>query len=311
MTIKIATIAPSGSPWHIILQEMGEEWKQASNGLVELRIYPGGVAGNEQDMIRKMRIGQLQAAAVSNGGLAHIDEGINVLVIPMVVDSWEILDKIREALGPEIKKSLEEKGFILLNWGDAGWVRYFGPSPDPSVESAKKSKLFVTQGDDRTVNMWKKAGFNAVPLAPSDILMGLQTGMIDAFNSTAVLALASQWFVFTPYMVDMPWAPMIGATIVTKKAWEQIPADIRVELEQISVKYGERLQTDIRELEEKAVVEMEKRGLVLAKPSEDQVQNWRNVMELCYPLLRTMIPKEWFDIAVRISSESRELNAAQ
>lgn len=307
--IKIATMAPSGSPWHIILQEMGNEWKQVSNGLVELKIYPGGVAGSEQDMVRKMRIGQIQAAAVSIGGLSLIDPGVNVLGIPMAVDSWEVLDKIREALDREIEKSFEEKGFILLNWGDAGWVRYFGPSEDPSVEAAKKSKMFVTQGDDRTVQMWKKTGFNAIPLAPSDILMALQTGMIDAYNTTAVMALASQWFAFTPYMVDMPWAPMTGGTIITKKAWEKIPQDERSVLKAISEKYGERLQTEIRELEDDAVSEMVKRGLKLAKPNQEQIQGWRNVMESGYPMLRTIIPKEWFDKALEISSQSRSSNA--
>ena len=90
--IKIATMAPKGSPWHTILQEMGEEWKQASNGQIQLRIYPGGVAGSEMDIVRKMRIGQLHAAAVSIGGLSRIDPGVNVLGIPMAVDSWEVLD---------------------------------------------------------------------------------------------------------------------------------------------------------------------------------------------------------------------------
>ncbi len=305
IVIKIATMAPKGSPWHIILQDMGVEWKEATNGQVELRIYPGGVAGSEQDMVRKMRIGQLHAAAVSNGGLSRIEPGINVLGIPAAIDSWEILEKLYDALRDDIARSFEEKGFLLLTLGDAGWVHHFTSSPDPSIEAAQKVKMFVTEGDDRTVDMWKKAGFNAIPLAPTDIMMALQTGMIEAYNTTAMMALASQWFAFTPYMVNVPWAPMIGGTVITKKAWDSIPEEYHDELLNICNRYNVRLQKEIRQLEEQAVDEMVKRGLTRLPLTEEQEKGWRVVMESGYPMLRTIMPDEWFDTAIRISQESR------
>lgn len=305
VVIKIATMAPKGSPWHIILQDMGVDWKEATNGQVELRFYPGGVAGSEQDMVRKMRIGQLHAAAVSNGGLSRIEPGINVLGIPAAIDSWEVLEKLYGALRADIEKSFEEKGFLLLTLGDAGWVHHFTTSSDPSVEAAQKVKMFVTEGDDRTVTMWKKVGFNAIPLAPTDIMMALQTGMIEAYNTTAMMALASQWFAFTPYMVDVPWAPMIGGTVITKKAWDNIPQEYHDDLRQICDRYSVRLQMEIRQLEEQAVDEMVKRGLTRLPITEEQEKGWRDVMESGYPMLRTIIPDAWFDTAIRISQESR------
>ncbi|MFQ6115691.1 MAG: TRAP transporter substrate-binding protein DctP, partial [bacterium] len=162
--IKLATLAPTGSPWHEILKDMGAEWFEASHGRVILRIYPGGVAGDETDMVRKMRIGQLQAAAISNNGLSRITPEVNVLSIPMAVDTWRGLDRVCKAMSPRLEALLEKKGFIVLHWGDAGWVRFFVPTPDPSVEAVQKAKLFVWSGDDRTVEIWKALGFNAVPL---------------------------------------------------------------------------------------------------------------------------------------------------
>ena len=133
--------------------------------------------------------------------------------------------------------------------------------------------------------------------------------MIEAYNSTAIMALASQWFAFTPFMVDMPWAPMIGGVIITSKAWDKIPSEHHDELRQIAKKYGDRLQTEIRQLEDQAIDEMVKRGLKLAKPTVEQIQGWRDVMEAGYPMLRTIIPDDWFDTAIRISSESRKEHA--
>ena len=275
IVIKMATLAPNGSPWHEILKDMAADWSKASGGLVRLRIYPGGVAGDEGSTVRKIRIGQLHAALISNGGLSHIAPAVNVLVIPMAADSWDALDRVRSALAPRIERLLDEKGFVVLNWGDAGWVRFFVPEADPSVATVQKAKLFVWSGDDRTVEMWKTAGFNAVPLAPTDILPGLQTGMINAFNSTAVMALANQWFPFTSHMIDMPWAPLVGATIVSKRAWERIPGSLRDTLKRIAEKTGDRLRSEIRRLEADAIAEMQKRGLEVIRPTQEQVKRWR------------------------------------
>ncbi len=301
--IKLATLAPNGSPWHEILKDMAAEWSEVSGGQVKLRIYPGGVAGDEADMVRKIRIGQLQAAAISNGGLSHIATEVTVLTIPMAVDSWEGLDRVRKTMAPYLEALLEEKGFVVLNWGDAGWVRFFVPESDPSVETVKKARLFVWSGDDRTLEIWKASGFNAIPLSATDILPALQTGMINAFNTTPIMALASQWFAFTPYMIDMPWAPMIGATVVSRKAWQKIPEAVRPQLKQIAEKTGLRLQQEIRRLEEEALAEMQKRGLKIIKPTEEQAEEWRRVMEAVYPKIRgPIVPEAWFDDALRAAA---------
>ncbi|MFQ5707482.1 MAG: TRAP transporter substrate-binding protein DctP [bacterium] len=305
----MATLAPSGSPWHEILKEMAAEWSNVSNGQIILRIYPGGVAGDEADMVRKMRIGQLHAAAITNGGLSRIAPAVNVLAIPMAIDSWEALDRVRSELGPRVEALLEQKGFIVLNWGDAGWVRFFVPESNPVVQTVQKSKLFVWSGDDRTVEIWKAAGFNVVPLAATDILPGLQTGMITAYNTTAIMALASQWFPFTPYMIDMPWAPLVGATVVSKRAWEKVPASLRPPLKQIAEDTGRRLQSEIRRMEADAIAAMQKRGLKVIKPTEEQIQEWRSVMRSAYPKIRgPIIPADWFDDALRAAKDESFAN---
>jgi TRAP-type transport system periplasmic protein len=307
IVIKMATSVPSGSSWHELLKEMANEWQEKSKGQVVLRIYPGGVAGSEIDVIRKMRIGQIHAAAASIGALSRIDPGVNVLAIPMAVDSRKALERIQNALCPRIERSLEDKGFIILNWGFVGWIRFFGPDSIPSVAGAQNSKMCVTAGDDRVIEVWKQAGFNPVPLAETDILTGLQTGMANAFRSTAVLALASQWFAFSPYMIDLPWAPLVGATIINKNVWETIPDSLRIDLKQIAFKYGNRLQSEMETLEQQAVNEMVKRGLTVLRPDEAQIQEWRDAMEGAYPKLRgEIIPEEWFDDALSIVKEIRK-----
>ena len=125
----MATLAPVGSPWHNLLLEMGQKWRDATNGEVILRIYPGGVAGDERDMIRKIRIGQLHAAAVTIEGLTEISRDMSVFYIPMMVDSFEELDAIRDPLMPELEQGLADGEFRLLAWADVGWAYWFTRKP--------------------------------------------------------------------------------------------------------------------------------------------------------------------------------------
>ncbi len=298
--IKMATMAPNGSVWHDILKEMAMKWTETSGGLVELRIYPGGIAGDEGAIVRKIRIGQLQAGMITNAGLANISLAINSLVIPLMIDSYEKLDRVRQGIGSNLKTEFEEKGFHILNWVDAGWVRFFVPDPNPGPESVRAAKMFVWAGDDNIVELWKKSGFNAIPLAATDMLPALQTGMVNAFPTTAIMALASQWFAFTPYMIDLPWAPLIGATVIKKNDWERIPISFRSRLEKIAEETGVKMQAETRRLEKEAIRQMQKRGLKVIKPSKDQLLQWQKVMEGVYADLRgNIIPEKWFDAALK------------
>ena len=144
-TVKLATLAPKDSPWHMILQDMGEQWKQASGGKVKLQIYTEGM-GDEPAMVKKMRIGQLHAAALTGVGLSEIVPEIMMLQLPMMLNSDEELDYVREKLAPRFEAMLKKEHFILLNWGDAGWCYYFGQTPLLSLDDVKKAKLFCWAG---------------------------------------------------------------------------------------------------------------------------------------------------------------------
>lgn len=310
VVIKLATLAPKDSPWHAILQRMAVNWARVSDDKVKLKIYPGGVAGDEGDMVRKIRIGQLHAAAVTNAGLSRIATEVTVLTIPMAIDSWEDLDRVRSVMAPRLESLLAERGFVVLSWGDAGWVRFFVPTKSAAVDVVQdKSKLMVWAGNDYTNGIWKSAGFHVVPLAATDVLTGLQTGMVNAFNTTPIMALASQWFPFVEAMIDMPWAPLIGATVVDKKTWEKIPASYRIKLKEIAEDAGKQMQQEIRKLEADAIAAMQKRGLDVITPTQQQKQQWRALMQSVYPSIRgSLVPEQWFDEALQAATTKTAAN---
>ena len=159
--IKLGTLAPKGSTWETLMKEMGQKWKEASGGKVNLRIYPGGVLGNEGDMVRKMRVGQLQASALTTVGLHDITPEPLAVTAPMVVQSYDELDYVMEKMMPSLEKKLEEKGYVVLAWSEVGFVYFFSALQFHTPDEAKKAKIFTWEGDPGSVEAWKATGLNA------------------------------------------------------------------------------------------------------------------------------------------------------
>ena len=277
--IKLATLVPEGSVWDKALREMGASWATSTQNRVSLRVYPGGVAGDEPDVVRKMRIGQLQAAAVTTAGLASIDPAFHIFNIPMFFDSYPELYATLDALEPTLKQRLEAKGFVLLNWGHGGWVYFFTKTPVSDVEGMKHTKLFCWAGDDQIAQQWKTLGFQPVVLAATDIMTGLTTGMIDCYPTTPLLGLTLQWYRTTPNMIGMGMAPLVGGLIVTKAAWTKISDADRAKILAAGERMESRLQTEVPKQDTTAVVEMQRRGLKVIPVSAAGAKGFRAMAE--------------------------------
>jgi TRAP-type C4-dicarboxylate transport system substrate-binding protein len=277
--IKLATLVPEGSVWDKAMRDLGAQWSASTQNRVSLRIYPGGVAGDEPDLVRKMRIGQLQAAAVTTAGLANIDPAFNVFNIPMFFTSYPELYATLDKLEPMLKARLEAKGFVLLAWGHGGWVYFFTKNPVSTVDGLRKTKLFFWAGDDEMVALWKKLGFQPVPLSANDVMTALQTGMIDAYPTTPLLGLSLQWYRQTPNMVGIGMAPLVGGLVVTKAAWAKVsPAD-RVQILKACDRFQRRLEVEVPRQDTTAVAEMKKRGLRVNAVSAAEAAKFRATAE--------------------------------
>ena len=147
--VKVASLVPDGSVWDLILEEQARTWEQATNGRLDVRLYPGGVAGDDPAIVRKMRIGQFQAAALTIQGLLEIDDGFRVLALPLFYESEEELFHVLDALDPLLRKRLEDKGFVLVNWGYAGWARFYSKRPIRTPDDLRSQKLFLWGGEER------------------------------------------------------------------------------------------------------------------------------------------------------------------
>jgi TRAP-type C4-dicarboxylate transport system substrate-binding protein len=301
MRVRLGTLAPKGSSYVKHLQALGEKWRQAPAGGVLLTIYPDGTMGSESDMVRRMRLGQLQAGMLTAVGLAQIEPAVAGLQnLPMMFRSLEEVDHIGETLQPRLEKRLEGKGFVVLFWGDSGWVRFFSKQPIIRPEDLRKAKLFVWTRSATDVDTYRSLGVNPVPLETVDILPSLQTGLTDAVPLPPSIALASQVDRAAPHMLDLPYAPLVGAAVMVKKTWDAIPLEARDTLLKVAAEAGKLIKADGRRESVESVEAMRKRGLQVHPVPPDAEAEWRRTMEAAYPTIRgPIVPADIFDEVVK------------
>ncbi len=312
-TIKMATLSPEGSPWDTIIKKMGERWEAETEGRVKLVLYPGGVAGDEPDIIRKMKIGQYQAAALSVAGLADIHSNFTVFEIPLFYNDFSEMKAVLEGLTPSLEASLDEKGFQLLGWGYVGWVYFFVTEPVASVADMQSLKILTLAGDETLVQWWRRNGFNPVALAATDILTGLKTGMVDAVSMPPLYAMQMQFYRSAPYMADIPLAPMMGAILVSKRTWGQMKEADRKVVRAAAKEAEQKIFDQIPKLDETAIKLMESQGMKVLRIMEGpNSKEWLSAAERFARDMRgTIVPVPVFDQAQKTRAAHRAQAKAQ
>lgn len=308
--VKLATLAPKGSSFHHALQEMGEKWRQAPGGAVTLTLFTDGSMGGEVDMVRKMRIGQIQAAALTAVGLSEIEKSVSALqFMPMMFRSWEEVDYVLEKLAPTLEKKFADKGYVVLFWTYAGWVKFFSRQPAAHPDDYKKAKIFSWAGSREGFDLMRRLGYKPVALETADILPGLQTGLIDAVPTIPVYANAGQFYNQASHMLDMNWAPIVGGAVITKKVWDRISPAGQTALREAAAAAGRKIKEQSRKENDEAVEAMRKRGLKVQPLTPENEKAWRRVAEEIYPSIReNLVPADMFDAVQKLL---REFRAAQ
>jgi TRAP-type transport system periplasmic protein len=305
--IKLGTLAPRGTLYHHVLLEMGQAWRQAEAPGAVFTVFTDGAQGGEADIVRRMRLGQLDAALVSVIGLTEIDAGAGALQkMPLMFRSWEEVDAAGQRVRPMLESRFQDKGFVVLFWVEAGWVRFFSKEPALRPADFRRLKMFAWAGDAEQVALMKALGYQPIVLETADILPGLQTGLVNAVPVTAVWALMTQVDTSARHMLDIRWVPIVGASVVTRKAWDGLTPAGRKALKAGAEKAGERLRAHRAAGDLEAVEAMKKRGLQVHALTPELETEWRQLAEGIYPKIRGgMVPADMFDAVQQALAEHR------
>jgi TRAP-type transport system periplasmic protein len=307
VNLKLGTLAPRGTSYHKSLQSLGEKWKQLSGGTVRLTIFPDGTQGGEADMVGLMQTGNLDAGLLTAVGLSEIERDVTALQsMPMAFRNLDEVDYVGNKLRPQLEKRLLAKGYVVLFWTDSGWVRFFTKSPVLHPDDLRKLKLFTWAGNAHEYDLWKVARFHPVALETAGIPGGLLSGTIEAVAVPPFFALAGQLDTQAKYMLELNWAPLVGAAVVRKKSWDRVPVSAREQMLKAADEIGVKVKADGRAENGAAVAAMQKRGLRVQTVSPEIAAEWQKVLEGLQDGIRgKIVPTDVYDEAQAALKEYR------
>jgi len=304
--LRIATLAPSGSPWMAVLDKAAAEIKEKTAGRVTMKYFEGGQQGDERDFVDKIKLGQLDGAAVTSIGLAMIDESIRVLELPTLFATADEVDYVADKMWPYFQKKFEKKGFKLNDRGEVGWVYFMSKTKIDSLAALKGLKLWQW-GDDKLVGaMFKKLGLNGVKLGVPEVDPSLTSGRINACYGSPVAAVALQWYSKIKFMTSMPMSFAIGATVVSIKAVEKMSAEDQKVIEEIGKSSARKLRKTIRKANDQAKTTMTRKGIQVVTTPPAMVDEFtKNATAVHKELVGKVYSQEELDMVIKYRDEFR------
>ena len=306
--LKLASVAPDGSHWMQQMRAGAEEIKTRTGGRVVLKFYPGGVMGNDSQVLRKIRVNQLQGGAFSAGGLAERYPGLNIYGIPLLFRSIAEVDAVRAKLDPKLAAGLEQAGFVTFGFVEGGFANLFSNEPIRTVSEMRRKKVWVPDGDQISFLAMQELGLSPVTLPVTDVLTGLQTGLIEITFASPVVALVLQWHTKVKYITRMPVSYSYGVPAIEKEAFGRLSADDQMVVREVMTKTLSGLDHAAREENERAYETLLSTGLKPVEVGAGDLDTWRHTIEGMYPQLRSRpdINAELFDELQAILAEYRK-----
>lgn len=281
--VKFGTLAPEGSIWMTRIREVLDEVNQKTNNKFKVTLYSGGVLGDEPDMVRKMRLGQLQMAAFTISGIQSILPEMSVLELPFLFEDLNEVDYIRKRMFSTFSRLFESKGFVLLLWVDqGGFLNLFSTSPVRTPDELARQKVWTWSGDIVAFETLRALGVTPLPVPLPEVITSLQTGMLNTFFATPLACVALQWFAYVKYatVLNMRYEP--GTILATKELWDSIPAGLRESAFKIIQDSGEKTINAVRLSNNRALMNMTEQGIKLINLKEEEKNEFRRKTVIVY-----------------------------
>jgi len=282
LDIKLASIAPENSPYGVALNQMAAEWQKISNGRVRVLIYHNGIAGDQSDVLRKMRIGQLQGGVFTNTAIAALVPQVLSVSVPFLVRNDDEFRYVMKDLVPILDKRLESQGFTAIAWAEAGWVKFFSKDLLRTPDQLKRDRLAVPPEQQDLLATFKLLGYRPVPLDMPETLSALNSGLVDVIFTSPLIVAGYQWFSAARYMLNMNIAPAVGTIVLSTRAWNQIPQQYREEFKASAKRAGQKVESGILKLESDAIDAMKGYGLKITNVTPEIRAQWEKEFEQNY-----------------------------
>ncbi len=277
--IKIATLAPEGSAWSKAFNAINSDVKKKTEDRVQLKIYAGGVLGDERDMLRKMQIGQIHGAALSGGGLSNLFREVDLFQIPFLFQTYDEVDFLIERMDAFFRKGFEDNGYVLLGWSEGGFVYLMTNAPMATISDFKKAKVWIWEDSPMAKAIFDEAGISAIPLSVPDVMVGLQTGLVDVVYAPPAGAISLQWFTKVKYILDVPLIYLVGGIVMRRDLFTSLPPGHQQALLVAFRDHVGPLKQVLRKENQEAIKVMERHGVKVIKPAKEDVEEFKGLWD--------------------------------
>jgi len=277
-TFKIATIFPDGTSWMSMVREAASEISERTEGRVKFRFYPGGVMGNDATVLRKIRIGQLHGAAMTSGGVANISSDSQIYNIPFAFNSYAEVDYVRQRMDSQIVEGLKQKGFISFGLSGGGFAYLMSNSELEAIDDLKNQKVWSPQGDRISRVALESLGVTPIPLPLTDVLTGLQTGLINTVGSSPIGAIALQWHTRVKYLTDVPLLYLYATLVMKRKAFEKLSAQDQKIVDDVMRRTFKKISEKNRQDSTAAREALKAQGIKFVKLQDFKRQEWNKLV---------------------------------
>lgn len=277
MVLKIATLSPEGTSWMNEMREGARQIKQMTQGRVVLKFYPGGVMGSDSNVLRKIRIGQLHGGAVTSGSLSEIYSDIDIYGLPYLFSTLAQVDQVRMKMDSLLIQGLEKKGFISFGLAEGGFSYMMSDKPLRTARDVRSQKVWIPSGNEVGEAVFSSANISPVTLPLSDVLTGLQTGLVNTVIASPIGAIALQWHTRVKYLVDMPLTYFAALMVIDKKAFNKIKQDDRDVVKKVMSDAFVRIDKQNRKDNLAAREALRNQGIELITLSKKTMDEWRAI----------------------------------
>ncbi len=275
-TFKIATLAPDGTSWMKEMRQGAEKISQQTDGRVKFRFFPGGIMGNDKSVMRKIKVGQLHGGAMTAGALSDISADSQIYTLPLAFRSLEEVDFVRQKMDQLIYDDLSQKGFVSFGLSEAGFAYLMSNKSLQKAESLKGQKVWIPEGDRISRAGFESVGVSPIPLPVSDVLTGLQTGLIDTLGTSTTGAIALQWHSYIKYITEMPLLYLYGSMIIKRSSFEKLSAQDQITVSKVMGEITKRLNRQTRQDNKEAYAALANQGINFVSITTSDREVWES-----------------------------------
>lgn len=278
VTLKIATLSPDGSYWMQKMRTGAEEIDKQTNGRVNLKFYPGGVMGDDATVLRKIRLHQLQGAAVTSGVLNAVYPDIQLYNLVLLFQNEQEVDYVRQRMDAELMQDMEQHGMVALGFADVGFAYLMSTTPIRTLDDMRSQKAWAPDDNKIAINAFQAFNISPTPLPLRDVLMGLQTGMINVATGSPVGALALQWHSKIKYVTDLPMLYLFGVLTIDKPAFDEIAVADQQVVRETMARVIKEIDQHGREDNQQAIAALKNQGIEFIKPTPEAEAEFRQII---------------------------------